>query len=72
MPRHSVLTCVAYDVDDTDARGDVLVRLQLPPADEGQQGEEREVELSSEGTIYVMNDAGVTVDVIRGNERKRK
>ncbi len=72
MPARRVLTCAAYDVDKTDGKGGVLVRLRIPGAGEGAPDQHQEVELSSEGTIYVMNDQGVTVDVIRGKERNRK
>ena len=68
-PGHSVVSCAAYDVDET-ADGGTVVTLRIPTADG--EIEKRRIELSQAGKIFVMNDNGVTVDVIRPKGKAEK
>ncbi len=67
-PRRSVETCAAYDVEDDDDAGGVLVTLKKPV--EGGPEEKQEIRLRGRGRIFVMNDQGVTIDVIRATKKK--
>ena len=64
MPEHSVVTCAAYDVDRI-AGG---VRLLLDVGTDT----ERVVDVASPGKAFVMNDQGVTIDVIKTNRKARR
>lgn len=64
MPEHSVVTCAAYDVERI-AGG---VRLLLDVGSESH----RVVEVASPGKAFVMNDQGVTIDVIKTGNRKAR
>jgi hypothetical protein len=59
-----VVTCAAYEVT-VIGEG---VRLELEKPDE----ETVAVEIGSRGCAYVMNDAGVTIDVIRPGRKAAK